>query len=65
MISYPTLATSLNGGLTISSYSLEMDDGLGGLFTVLTGYTTSSLATTHLINTGIIQGRTYRTRYRA
>lgn len=65
LIEYASLVPALNGGLSIESYSLEIDDGLGGEFVVETGLTTASLATSHLLATRIVQGRTYRVRYRA
>jgi titin len=64
-IEYPALDASLNGGLPIESYSLEMDDGEGGAFVALTGLAVPSLATTQLITTGVSEGETYRLRYRA
>ena len=65
LINYDTLAASANGGLPLESYSLEIDDGVGGAFTILTGFTTASLASSHLVTTGISKGRSYRIRYRA
>jgi len=65
LIRYDALAESANGGLALESYSLEIDDGVGGEFSILTGFTTASLATSHLVTTGISQGLSYRVRYRA
>jgi len=69
LILYPALSTAENGGLPILSYSLEMDDGAGGAFSVLTGYSVdyyyNSLATSHLVATNLTVGATYRVRYRA
>lgn len=45
IIDYPALASTENGGSTILSYSLEMDNGLGGSFSPVTGYTSNSLFT--------------------
>lgn len=42
-----------------------MDDGAGGVFVPLTGFTVNSLASTHTVSTGIIEGATYRVRFRA
>jgi hypothetical protein len=65
LLEYDALATTAHGGLPVESYSLEIDDGLGGAFSALTGYTTDSLATSHLVMTGITKGLSYRIRYRA
>lgn len=47
------------------SYSLEKDDGMGGVFIPVTGLSADNLATTQLISHGISKGVTYRFRYRA
>jgi hypothetical protein len=65
LIRYDPLASAFELGLPVESYSLEIDDGQGGAFRVLTGFSASSLATSHLITTGVTQGLTYRVRYRA
>lgn len=65
LIKYDALASSENGGLPVLSYSLEIDDGLGGDFSALTGGTVASLATSHLLTSGVSQGLSYRLRYRA
>jgi hypothetical protein len=65
LVMYDALSSSENGGLPVLSYSLEIDDGVGGDFYALTGSTVASLATSHLLSTGISQGLTYRLRYRA
>jgi hypothetical protein len=65
LIIYGALATSENGGLPVLSYSLEIDDGLGGDFSALTGEPVASLATSHLLTSGVSQGLSYRLRYRA
>ena len=55
-----------NGGSVIISYSLEMDDGLNGEFTALTGLLQNSLKLKVPIRSpNVITGRTYRFRYRA
>lgn len=64
-IVYSALPTSATRGLPIESYSLEMDDGAGGDFQPLTGLAAPSLATSHLVATGISEGKLYRVRYRA
>lgn len=64
-IHYAALPTTLDGGLAIESYCLEMDDGAGGELAAITGLEVASLATSQLITTGIRQGATYRVRYRA
>jgi len=54
---------SNDGGTPILSYSLEVDDGKGGEFTVLFGEISDTLATTYTyryVNRSLI----YRTRYR-
>lgn len=62
-IDYATIA--VNGGSPILSYSLEIDNGLGGDFIALYGIDTNTLSTTFTISSGIVRGRTYRVRYRA
>ncbi len=42
-----------------------MDDGYGGSFSELKGYTTDSLSLTYTKSTGIYAGLEYRVRYRA
>lgn len=60
----PLLSTE-NGGSTILSYSIEMDNGKGGDFTPLIGYDSNSLETTYTIRYGIETGVMYRFRYAA
>ena len=62
-VSYGT-TPSFNGNCPILSYSLEIDDGLGGNYTKLIGYTSNSLITSYTISSGIIKGREYKLRYR-
>ena len=57
-------AISTLGGLPITSYSIEVDDGAGGYFYALYGILTDSLSTTYTISTDIQEGQTYRFRYR-
>ena len=65
LIQVDTLASSLYNGLQVDSYSIEIDDGLGGPFQALTGFPVLSLATSEFIYSGINKGKTYRLRYRA
>lgn len=66
VLSYPALASTLNGGSTILSYSLEWDPtGTTGSFVPLIGSTVNSLATQITIQQGIVKGKSYRFRYRA
>ena len=60
----PLLSTE-NGGSTILSYNIEMDNGQGGNFTSLVGYDINSLETTYTIESGIEAGVMYRFRYAA
>ena len=55
-VSYGT-TSHFNGNSPILSYSLEIDDGLGGSYTKLVGYTSNSLITSYTISSGIIKGR--------
>lgn len=59
------MSSTLNGGLNILSYSLEMDNGQGGIFVPVVSIIIDSLATTQTISTGVVKGRTYKFRYRA
>lgn len=54
-LEYPALATALTSGLPITSLSLEIDENLSGAFEPVTGFTTPSLAVTHLA-TGLRKG---------
>lgn len=56
-------AVSGDGGSAILSYSLEMDDGNGGEYTVLYGDLTESMSTTYTTS-DVQKGNTYRFRYR-
>ena len=62
-VSYGT-TPPFNGNSPILSYSLEIDDGLGGSYTKLVGYTSNSLITSYTISSGIIKGRECKLRYR-
>ena len=52
-----------NGGSNITSYSIEADDGAGGVFTALYGDIVDSLSLTYTM-TNVTKGVTYRLRYR-
>ncbi len=64
-VDYSPLLSANNGGSTILSYSIEMDNGKGGSFVSLAGGISNRLATTYTIATGIQSGVMYRFRYRA
>lgn len=53
-----------NGGDEIISYSLEIDDGMGGDFTAVVGYATDYLLLFYT-HAGVTRGTNYRLRYRA
>ena len=59
------LLSAQSGGSIILSYSLEMDDGKGGSFTIIGCGTTYCLNTAYTITSGISSGVIYRFRYRA
>jgi hypothetical protein len=54
-----------NNGSPIVSYNIEIDDGFGGSFVELQGYTLNSLSMTAYKITGVVSGQLYRLRYRA
>jgi hypothetical protein len=54
-----------DGGSALLSYELQMDDGLGGDFVTLVGYTPHTMATHYTVAEGILKGRVQRFRYRA
>lgn len=54
-----------NGGSEILSYELQMDNGLGGSFVSLIGYSSDSMETTYTITENIATGKMYRFRYRS
>lgn len=49
-----------DNGSPILSYSIEMDNGLGGNFIPLYGDVIDSLSTTVTVSQGVYPGRTYR-----
>ena len=64
-ITMPIIPTNSNGGSPIISYSLEIDNGLGGNFTVLGGFDEVLMETEYIINPPfVIRGLTHRLRYR-
>ena len=62
-----TIDNANNGGLPITGYMVQIDDGLGGSVSTgaYTGYYTvfDSMKTTNLIINNLVGGRTYRIRY--
>lgn len=65
LVNYGPQLTSENGGSDILSYEIQMDDGNGGDFISLQGYTSDSLDSTYTIQEGITSGGLYRFRYRS
>jgi hypothetical protein len=61
-ISYPAVGD--NGGTAILSYSLEIDDGMGGAFTSLYGDSVDTMSLNTLYK-NVTRGLLYRARYRA
>jgi len=53
-----------NGGSSILSYSLEVDDGYGDDFTPLFGDIVDSMTLSYVFSRNITKGQTYRARYR-
>lgn len=58
------IALADNGNSAIVSYSLEMDDGIGGDFVEIGGLSSNSMLTTYTVVKGIERGKTYGFRYR-
>jgi len=54
-----------DGDSPILSYSLEVDDGRGGLLMPMYGVDTNSLSLTYTFSSGVQRGLTYRARYRS
>jgi hypothetical protein len=52
-------------GSIITSYEIQIDDGIGGDFEELQGVSYPSLSLTGIKDTGVVGGRNYRLRYRA
>lgn len=63
-VSLPLIPDSDNGNSAIISYELLCDDGLGGDFRSIGGFSPISLVTEYTITEGIERGRTYRLIYR-
>jgi hypothetical protein len=59
------LAVAGTNGAAITSYEVQIDDGLGGAFTELQGGQAASLSLSAQKTTGVVQGRYYRVQYRA
>lgn len=59
------LTVSSANGSPITSYVVEIDDGLAGNFTKLQGDALANLTLTAAKTTGVVQSRYYRVRYRA
>jgi titin len=53
-----------SGNDSIVTYNLQIDDGNGGAFSNVAGYSSRTLQRTHTIKTGISRGKYYRIRYR-
>lgn len=47
------------------SYHVQVDNGIGGAFTDVSGSSSDDLTTSRIVSTGIVAGRYYRARYRA
>lgn len=60
----PLISNTINGNSSIISYNLEMDDGQGGDFTSVGGYSPISMVTTYTVTSGIQRSLTYGFRYR-
>jgi hypothetical protein len=55
----------MRGGTDIDSYELQIDDGLGGNFLEVVGFTSYYSLNSILISSNINSGFTYKLRYRA
>lgn len=64
-ISVSINAVTTTNGSPITSYHIDIDNGMGGSYTEIQGYTSNSLALTATKALGIYQGLYYRVRYRA
>lgn len=62
-INMPFIATAQSGDSPIVSYNLEIDDGNGGDFKSLTGYSPTSMLRDFVV-TNVTRSSTYRLRYR-
>jgi len=63
-VTYGVTSPPSNGGSPILSYALEIDDGRGGSFQKLVGFSSNSLLTAFTVSSGIEKGLEYRLRYR-
>jgi len=59
MVLFDPIPPGNTGGSNIISYELQMDDGKGGDFISLKGFTTDNLETSFLIDKGITKGVFY------
>jgi len=64
-VEWAFLTGSDTGGSAITSYELQMDDGAGGAFVEVVGFSSPYTLNSHLITAGIVSGNTYRVQYRA
>jgi hypothetical protein len=64
-VTFGPLLDTQNGGSPVLSYDLQIDDGIGGLFTSLIGEAEFNLDTTFTISKNITSGGIYRFTYRA
>ena len=63
-VDFSDFPESSNGGCEISSFEVQKDNGQGGSFVSIAGYSLPYLITT-ITTTDVQKGRTYRFRYRA
>lgn len=62
-IAFTIPETTDDGGSSIETYQVMVDDGAGGDFTTISGYPEYSLQTNFVISSGIQMGSTYRVMY--
>ena len=63
VVSYGSVLPSINGA-DIISLELQMDDGMGGNYTSLTGFDSNNMATQYTAS-NLVKGLQYNFRYRA
>ena len=54
----------MDNGSPLISYELQMDDGLGGDFVSLTGFSPYSMIRHFTVSENVVKGRDHRFRYR-